>query len=114
MSRNNLRLHRHQRIRAKINGTPKCPRISVFMSLNHIYAQLIDDTTGNTLVQASDYNIEDKKMAPEKMAFEVGCLIATKAKEKKIKEVVFDRSGYNYHGKVKSLADGARKNGLQF
>lgn len=114
ISRNNLRLHRHNRIRAKIQGTALVPRVSVFISLNHIYTQLIDDVKGITLVSTSDYKIENKKATPTELAFETGKLLAEKAKEKKIKTVVFDRSGYQYHGKVKALADGARSAGLQF
>lgn len=114
LSRNQVRQHRHKRIRAKLQGTPETPRISVFLSLNHIYAQLIDDTKGHTLVSASDYEIDDKKAKPQELAGMVGKLLAEKAKAKKIKTVVFDRSGYQYHGKVKALAEGARENGLQF
>lgn len=114
ISRNQLRLHRHDRIRAKITGSAEIPRISVFMSLNHIYTQLIDDQKGVTIAQASDYEIEDKKIKPQQKATLVGKLLADKAKTKKIKKAVFDRSGYQYQGKVKALAEGARENGLQF
>lgn len=106
---------RKKRIRAKIYGTSERPRLSVFRSLKHIYAQLIDDKAGKTLVAASDLELKkDKKMTKKMIAREVGKLIAEKAKEKNIKQIIFDRNGYKYHGRVKELADGARENGLIF
>lgn len=114
ISRNTSRLHRKKRIRAKINGTAQIPRLSVFVSLNHIYTQLIDDSHGITISSASDYQLDDKKSNPTEIAFSVGKLLSEKAKDKKIKSVVFDRSGYQYHGRVKAIADGAREGGLQF
>ena len=107
------------KIRKKISGTPERPRLSVFRSLDNIYAQIIDDTTGNTLVSVSSLNKEAKadlisvkgKINKSKM---IGNLIAKKALEKNIKTVVFDRSGFRYHGRVKALADGAREGGLVF
>lgn len=113
IDKNGLRLKRRRRVRAKISGTAQRPRLSVYKSLTSIYAQLIDDTTGKTLAQA---NIkEDGKLKNDlKGAEKVGEMIAKKAKEAKIEEVVFDRGGYNYHGKVKALAEGARKEGLKF
>lgn len=106
---------RKKRIRAKIYGTSERPRLSVFRSLKHIYAQLIDDKEGKTLVAASDLELKkDKKMTKKMIAKEVGKLIAEKAKEKNIKQIIFDRNGYKYHGRVKELADGARENGLIF
>lgn len=114
VSRNSLRLHRHKRIRAKVQGTIENPRVSIFLSSKHIYAQLIDDANGHTIVAATDYEIEKKKAVNQELALEVGKLLAEKAKAKKIINVVFDRSGYKYHGKVKALAEGARASGLHF
>jgi large subunit ribosomal protein L18 len=107
------RIRRHKRVRAKIIGVLKRPRLCVFRSANHIYAQLIDDQKGKTLLCASDLKSKSKKNKTVK-AQEVGKEIAEKAAEKKIKEVVFDRGGYKYHGRVKALADGAREGGLKF
>ena len=114
LSRNSLRLHRHKRIRAKIEGTTEIPRVSIFLSSKHIYAQLIDDANGHTIISASDYELGEKTAANQQTAIEVGKLLAEKAKTKKITNVVFDRSGYKYHGKVKALAEGARESGLHF
>jgi large subunit ribosomal protein L18 len=101
------------RIRKKIKGTMERPRLCVFKSLNNIYAQLVDDVTGKTIIATSTLgDIKDK--SGKDAAFEVGKLLATKAKEKKIEKVVFDRSGYIYHGRVKAVADGAREGGLNF
>lgn len=106
---------RHKRIRAKIKGTKERPRLSVYRSLKHIYAQIIDDEKGETLVSASDLEIKkNKKMTKTEIAGLVGELIAKKAKEKGITKVVFDRGGFKYHGRVKMLADKARENGLVF
>jgi len=107
------------KIRKHISGTPERPRLTVYRSLNNIYAQIIDDTTGNTLVSLSslskEFPAESKpakgKIEPGKM---VGILLAKKAAEKNIKTVVFDRNGYRYHGRIKALADGAREGGLIF
>ncbi len=104
---------RHARIRAKISGTSVRPRLFVFRSNQHIYAQLIDDSKRVTLLSATEKEIKDGKTKVEK-AFLIGELIAKKAMEKKIKEVVFDRGGYIYHGRVASVASGARKGGLVF
>lgn len=100
-------------MRKVVIGTAQRPRLSVFRSGKHIYAQLIDDSTGRTLVAASSRNFgkKDKKV---NLAFEVGKLVAQKALEKKLKQVVFDRGGFAYHGRVKALADGAREGGLEF
>ncbi|KKT88683.1 MAG: 50S ribosomal protein L18 [Parcubacteria group bacterium GW2011_GWC1_45_14] len=108
-----LRLKRRRRVRAKVSGTAQRPRLAVYKSLTNIYAQLIDDVAGKTLAQA---NIKEVAKGKNDMdgAKEVGKLIAKKAKEVKISEIVFDRGGYNYHGKIKSLADGAREGGLKF
>ncbi|MFN3301535.1 MAG: 50S ribosomal protein L18 [Patescibacteria group bacterium] len=114
------RYRRHKRVRAKVFGTKDRPRLSVFRSLKHIYAQIIDDEKGHTLVSASDFDLkskikkEKKKPTKVEIAYQVGELIAKKALEKKIKKVVFDRGGYKYHGRVKALAEGARKKGLIF
>jgi large subunit ribosomal protein L18 len=112
-SRNKLRLHRKKRIRAKIQGTSKMPRLSVFKSLKGISAQVINDAKGNTLVFGSLKEIKKAKNDLEG-AKNVGTLIAKKCLEKKISEVVYDRSGYKYHGKIKALAEGAREGGLKF
>jgi large subunit ribosomal protein L18 len=104
---------RHKRIRAKIIGTKETPRLYVFRSNKHIYAQLIDDGKGKTLISAKDTDIK-KKIKKTELATEVGKLIAKKALENKIEKIVFDRAGYKYHGRVKSLADGARQGGLKF
>jgi len=115
---NKIRLRKHLRVRKKIKGTPERPRLNVFRSLNHIYAQIIDDTNGNTLVAAStiDESLKGKiKYGGNKEAAkEVGKLIAKKAIDKGIKLVVFDRGGYLYHGRVKELAEAAREAGLEF
>ncbi|HLD11346.1 MAG TPA: 50S ribosomal protein L18 [Patescibacteria group bacterium] len=112
------RIKRHTRIRATLSGTKDCPRLSVFRSNFYIYAQLIDDVHSNTLVAASDQELEKKKTKLPKEAMkrakEVGLVLAQRAKEKKIKKVVFDRSGYKYHGRVRALAEGAREGGLSF
>lgn len=108
---------RRARIRSKISGTAARPRLAVFRSLRHISAQLIDDTTHATLAAASDLEIKDLKAKSNRkveLAFEVGKLVAQKAKAKKITAVVFDRGGYRYHGRIKALADGARAGELQF
>lgn len=113
ISRNNLRLHRKRRIEAKIRGTAKRPRLSVFRSLKNLYTQVINDENGKTLVAAGLQEIKKSKNDIAR-AKEVGKLLAKKCLEKKISEVVFDRSGYKYHGKVKAVADGAREGGLKF
>ena len=106
---------RHRRVRAKIYGTEERPRLCVFKSNKHIYAQIINDQKGFTLVSASDLEIKDlKKDKKIDLAQKVGELIGKKAKDKKIEIVVFDRGGFRYHGRVKTLADEARKQGLQF
>lgn len=115
---NTIRLRKHSRVRKKIEGTTERPRLCVFRSLNHIYAQIIDDIHGNTLVAASTIDEALKgKVAfggNKEAAKEVGKLIAQKALDKGIKTVVFDRGGYIYHGRVKELADAAREAGLEF
>lgn len=112
---NKARLKRHKRVRAKISGTPACPRLNVFRSLNHIYAQIIDDVKGVTLVAASTVDKDiDGYGGNTEAAKKVGLSIAKKAADKGITEVVFDRGGYLYHGRVKELAEGAREGGLKF
>jgi large subunit ribosomal protein L18 len=110
------RYRRHKRVRAKIFGTAKVPRLCVFRSTKHIYAQLIDDERGKTIIAASDLEFKKSKIKKTKIgkAKEVGKLIAEKAKKMKIEKVVFDREGYQYHGRVKALAEGAREGGLKF
>ena len=109
------RIKRHQRVRAKISGTPERPRLNVFRSEANIYAQIIDDVNGVTLVSASslekDFACEGTKSDAAK---QVGLNVAERAKAKGIDTVVFDRGGYVYHGRVKALAEGAREGGLQF
>ena len=115
IDKNKIRLRRHKRVRSKISGTAACPRLNVFRSSMHIYAQLIDDENGVTLAAASSTekgfgqyggNVEAAK--------KVGLAIAEKAKAKGITDVVFDRGGYVYHGRVAALAEGAREGGLNF
>lgn len=116
--KNEVRLRKHVRVRKKISGTGERPRLCVFRSSKHIYAQVIDDVSGKTLVSASTMDEAVKgKLAytgNKAAAHEVGKLIGTKAVEQGIKQVVFDRGGYLYHGRVKELADGAREAGLEF
>lgn len=112
------RQRRHLRVRKRISGTSERPRLAVFRSLNHIYAQIIDDTVGRTLVSAADVEPEVRTAVDGKKKTEVaelvGAAIAQKAKAKGITTVVFDRGGFRYHGRVKALAEAARKGGLQF
>lgn len=109
------RVRRHARVRNKISGTAECPRLCVFRSNTGVYAQIIDDVKGVTLVSASTLDKDVKnKHANKEAAREVGTLIAKRASEKKISNVVFDRGGYIYHGVIKELADAAREGGLKF
>ncbi|MEE3402466.1 MAG: 50S ribosomal protein L18 [Acutalibacteraceae bacterium] len=109
------RLKRHKRVRSKISGTAECPRLNVFRSTNNIYAQLIDDVKGVTLCSASTLDKEiDVYGGNQDAARKVGQLIAKRAADKGITEVVFDRGGYIFHGRVKELAEGAREGGLKF
>ncbi len=116
--RQRARLKRKKRIRKKIHGTPQRPRLSVFRSARHIYAQIIDDTAGRTLAAAStvDQQAKDAPKFKDKVAAAnfVGKLVCERALNQGIKEVVFDRNGFLYHGRVKSLSEGARKAGLVF
>ena len=112
---NKARLKRHVRVRSKVSGTAACPRLDVFRSNSHIYAQLIDDVNGVTLAAAAS-NEKDFDLSGSNCegARKVGQLIAARAAEKGVTEVVFDRGGYVYHGRVKELAEGAREGGLKF
>ena len=117
-TREQQRQRRHRRVRMKVFGTSERPRLNVFRSLENIYAQIIDDTKGHTVISASTIDGEIVKSLGEKAkaeaAFEVGKALAQRAKEAGITKVVFDRGGYQYHGRVKALADGAREGGLDF
>ena len=115
IDRKATRQRRHLRVRRKISGTAECPRLCVYRSNANLYAQIIDDVAGNTIVSCSTLDKDIKtKRANKEAAKEVGTLIAKKATEKNIKTVVFDRGGYIYHGGVKELADAAREAGLEF
>ena len=110
-----IRTRIHQRIRRKLAGSPERPRLAVFRSVAHIYAQVIDDSRGQTLVSASSVDKGAKTKGGNVAAAKaIGKLVAERAKEKGIKSVVFDRGGYQYHGRVKALADAAREAGLEF
>ena len=112
---NKARLNRHKRVRGKISGTAECPRLNVFRSTKNIYAQIIDDVKGVTLVAASSLDKEFNGNGGNKEAArKVGELIAKRAAEKGISQVVFDRGGYIFHGRVKELVEGAREGGLKF
>ena len=117
-SRQEIRVKKHNRIRNRFSGTAQRPRLSVFRSNNHIYAQVIDDAAGKTLVSAStaekDAKAELKNTNDVEAASYVGKLVAKRAKDAGIEQVVFDRGGYIYHGRVKALADAAREAGLEF
>ena len=108
------RIKRHARVRGKISGTAERPRLSVFRSEKNIYAQIIDDVAGNTLVAASSVEKDFGPGSNKEAARKVGKLVAERAVAKGIEEVVFDRGGYIYHGRVKELAEGAREGGLKF
>ena len=117
-TKEDIRTRIHERIRKKLAGTQQRPRLAVFRSQTHIYAQVIDDDQGRTLAAASsldkDLKTDHKRGANVAAAKAVGKLIATRAKEKGIEAVVFDRGGFQYHGRIKALADGAREGGLKF
>lgn len=118
INRRAARLKRHRRVRKHVIGAPERPRLTVFRSLSHIYAQVIDDSTGRTLVSAStvDGELRDQVagLAKTDQATQVGKLLAARALSQGINQVVFDRGGYKYHGRVKALADAAREGGLAF
>ena len=114
VSKNETRKRRHARVRAKVSGTAACPRLNVFRSNSHIFAQIIDDTNGTTLVSSSSLALKLESSSNIEAAGKVGTDIAKKALEKNITNVVFDRGGYVYHGRVKALAEAAREAGLKF
>ena len=117
-NRSDVRKNKHRRLRSRLSGTPERPRLAVFRSNNHMYAQVIDDVAGNTIVSASTLQADVKegldKTNNVEAAAKLGTVIAKKALDNGINEVVFDRGGYIYQGKVKALADAAREAGLQF
>ncbi len=120
LSRREKRIRRHKRIRKKVFGTPERPRLSVYRSLHHFYAQVIDDTTGRTLVSASTLDPEYEKLTGKRggksieAAQKVAEILVKRALEKGIKKIVFDRGGFMYHGKIKAFADKCRELGLEF
>jgi len=114
VNKQDKRDRRHRRVRGKVCGTADRPRLSVFRSNKNIYAQLIDDEKGKTLISIKNSEIKSKKIKKSEIAKELGIFIAKKAVEQNIKKVVFDRGGYKYHGRVKALAEGAREGGLEF
>ena len=116
VSRNEARLERHKRVRAKVSGTKDVPRLNVFRSAKHISVQIIDDVEGKTLVSCSsmDKDLKITNGGNIEAAKQIGAEIAKRAKKAKITKVVFDRGGYEYHGRVEALADAARENGLEF
>jgi len=116
MKKKELRVRRKAHIRKKVDGSQERPRLSVYRSLNHIYAQVIDDHSGKTLAAASTLSPELKegKGKKKELAKEVGKLVAKKCVEKQIEAVVFDRNGFNYHGRIAAVAEGAREGGLKF
>lgn len=114
LSRNDSRLKRHARIRRKISGSAECPRLNVFRSNAHIHAQIIDDVNGVTLASASSVDMKLENGSNIEAATKVGAAIGERAKAAGIENVVFDRGGYVYHGRVKALAEAAREAGLKF
>ena len=118
LERELLRQARHERVRKRVTGTKERPRLNIYRSLSHLYAQIVDDENGKTVVAASTLDKELKESVKTggnvEAAKAVGGLIAKRAKKKRIKQVVFDRGGYQYHGRVKALADAAREGGLEF
>jgi large subunit ribosomal protein L18 len=114
VSRDDIRLRIHERIRHRVRGSAERPRLAVFRSLKHIYAQIIDDAQGRTLVSASSAEKNGPDGGNVAGAKQIGQLIARRAKEKGIQKIVFDRGGYLYHGRIKALADAAREAGLEF
>lgn len=114
MTKIQKKIRRHNRIRAKIFGTANRPRLSVFKSNYHLYAQLINDSEGKTILAVSDKEIKSKSKTKKTLAYEIGKLAAKKSVEKNISNIVFDRSGYKFHGIISELAKGAREGGLKF
>jgi large subunit ribosomal protein L18 len=112
-TRNDGRTRRHARVREKVRGSAARPRLAVFRSLTHIYAQLVDDDAGTTLAAASSLDAKDAKGKRTELAKNVGTLLGDRAKQKGVTEVVFDRGGYRYHGRVKALAEGVRAAGVK-
>ena len=112
-TRHEGRTRRHTRVREKVRGSAARPRLAVFRSLTHIYAQLVDDDAGTTLVAASSLDAKDAKGKRTETAKSVGTLLGDRAKQKGVTEVVFDRGGYRYHGRVKALAEGVRAAGVK-
>ncbi|MBI2507144.1 MAG: 50S ribosomal protein L18 [Candidatus Niyogibacteria bacterium] len=108
------KIRRHKRVRSRILGRSGNPRLSVFRANKHIYAQIIDDEKGRTLIGLSDAALENKKGDKSAKARALGLMLAQLAKRNKIKKVVFDRGGYRYHGRIRALAEGAREGGLEF
>lgn len=108
------RVRRHKKIRIKLQGTAERPRLCVFRSNQHIYAQLINDDTAKVLLHVSDMDLKSNKGKKQDIAKEVGKLVAKKAVEMKLQKIIFDRAGIPYHGRVKALAEGAREGGLKF
>ncbi len=114
-SKARLRLKKKVRIRKKVFGTSECPRLTVFRSTRHIYAQIVDDSTGSTLAEASTKTAKVSGSTGSRDAAKaIGLELAKRAKDKKVTKVVFDRNGFQYHGRIQSLADGAREGGLGF
>jgi large subunit ribosomal protein L18 len=113
-SKNEIRMRVHKRIRNRVKGTAERPRLAVFRSLKHIYAQVIDDVKGHTVAAASSAEEKGKSGGNVEGAKAIGTLVADRAKDKGVKAVVFDRGGYHYHGRVKALAEAAREAGLEF
>ncbi|NRA43421.1 MAG: 50S ribosomal protein L18 [Oligoflexales bacterium] len=109
-----LRVKRKKRVRQKVSGTEARPRLSVFKSARHVYAQVIDDIAGKTLVSASSFEKGNHRVANTEVCGEIGKLISARCKEKNIEKIVFDKNGNQYHGRVKALAEGAREGGLVF
>ena len=114
MKTNKTKLQRKMRISSNVRGTANKPRLSVFRSNSAIYAQLIDDTEGKTILGVSERYVESEKGTKTEKAKALGMLLAAKAKEKKIKQVIFDKGSYRYHGRVKAMAEGVREGGLVF
>lgn len=112
-AKKNRKERRHNRVRSQVSGTASRPRLSVFRSLSHVYAQLVDDTTGMTLASVSSKELKSTENKTAQ-SLAVGKLLASKAKAANISSVVFDRGGNKYHGRVKALAEGAREGGLEF
>lgn len=116
VSRNSTRAQRHSRVRKRLSGSTERPRLAIYRSLNHVYAQVIDDSQGSTLAAASslDPSLKGQKLSLKEKATKVGELIGQRSTEKGITQVVFDRGGYKYHGRVAALAEAARSKGLEF